>query len=236
VENSSGEAATAAGPRRPADCSLEPLRSSIEHYYAETLRIHGATPLGVGWLCQPSQELRFVQLAKLLPRRSDFSINDIGCGYGALLSFLLERRPRQKFDYLGVDLSSAMIDQANQKWAEQKCTAFLRSTRADRIADYAVASGIFNIKLDHSLAEWEKSIRQSLCDMRETTRYGFAVNFLKPLSSAGQQVTEMYAADRGRWAVYCEDKFNAEVEVLEDYGMREYTLLVRPCKSALRKN
>jgi hypothetical protein len=51
------------------------------------IRKFGATPLGVDWTCVSTQQLPFVQLLKLCDT-SPASLNDLGCGYGAI------RRPK----------------------------------------------------------------------------------------------------------------------------------------------
>ena len=77
-----------------------------------------------------------------------FSLNDIGCGYGALLSYLKKRHRRASIDYLGVDLSAAMITHAKRLFGDRPLTTFEAACHGTRVADYSVASGIFNVKLD----------------------------------------------------------------------------------------
>jgi trans-aconitate methyltransferase len=85
------------------------MYASIEAYYSARVAKYGATPLGVDWSCQATQSLRFVQLLKICDFAAPFTLNDIGCGYGALAAFLAMRYPEAKIDYLGLDLSRAMV-------------------------------------------------------------------------------------------------------------------------------
>ena len=48
------------------------------------------------------------------------------------------------------------------------------------MADHSIASGIFNVRLGHPLADWETYIESILADMRDSSRIGFAVNFMLP--------------------------------------------------------
>ena len=95
--------------------SLEPVRARIEAYYGDKVARHGATPRGVDWTCVPTQELRFVQLLSLCDFSRPFSLNDLGCGYGALTGFISLFHPQAEVDYLGVDLSRAMIRRARRR-------------------------------------------------------------------------------------------------------------------------
>lgn len=208
--------------------SFTELHADIGQYYSQKIQRHGPTPLGVDWPCQPTQELRFIQLLRLCDFKAPFSLNDVGCGYGALLAFLAKRHRGKKVDYLGIDLSPAMIAEARQLWKKRGETEFLVSSLPSRKADYSVASGIFNVKLDHPEALWVRFIEQTLASMRSHSHRGFAVNLLAPLAEGVPGQKELYRAAAPFWAQYCERALDSKVEVLMDYGMREYTLLVRP--------
>src|SRR4051794_32797123 len=97
-------------PGKPAD-----LLHEVAAYYADKLARHGATPRGVDWNGQSGQILRFEQLCKVIDVPRACSVNDVGCGYGALLDFL--RGHRLPGSYLGVDLSEEMIRAARERHA-----------------------------------------------------------------------------------------------------------------------
>jgi len=207
--------------------ALTGLHSAIGQYYTQKVQTHGPTPLGVDWPCRPTQELRFVQLLRLCDFSMPFSLNDVGCGYGAMLAFLAKRHRRREISYLGLDLSAAMIAQAQQLWHKRRNAVFVVANKSPRTADYSIASGIFNVKLDLSDALWTEFVAETLAAMRLTSRRGFAVNFLAPLSEGASLKPELYRIPSTFWSAYCEREFSAKVEVLDNYGMREYTLLVR---------
>ena len=211
----------------PAD-PLAPLYSEVERYYTRKMRIHGPTPLGVDWSCIPTQELRFVQLLKVCDVEPGMTLNDLGCGYGALLAFLAKRAPRAHIDYLGIDLSSAMITHARRLWQGRRSTRFMIGCAPLRVADYSVASGIFNVKLGQPEALWTQFVRTTLTKMHSTSRRGFAVNFLAPARDGSHSPPEIYRSSSSTWQRFCEEVLGAQVTVLNNYGMGEYTLLVRP--------
>jgi len=206
---------------------LDAVFADIERYYTTKVTRHGPTPLGVDWASAPTQELRFVQLLKVCDFSRSVSLNDIGCGYGALLGFLDQRAPG-KVDYLGVDLSPLMIAEARRMWTGHARCAFAIGKTPPRVADYCVASGIFNVKLSQPTDRWASLVRAVLHDMHASSRLGFAVNFLAPLDTGVAGAPQLYRPAPDVWRDYCERTFGASVEVLASYGMREYTLLVRP--------
>ena len=211
----------------PACASLGQIASNVTAYYAGTLAQHGATPRGVDWSCKPTQALRFIQLLRLCSFDSDFSLNDIGCGYGALRGFLRQRHRRAQVDYLGVDLSAAMIDSARERWGHWPHTRFETADAALRMADYGLASGVFNVRLHHADTDWEAWVAHTLKSLHASSRIGFSVNFLLPALPDESSPTTLYRPPIERWTRYCESTLETTVEPVTGYGMREYTLLVR---------
>jgi SAM-dependent methyltransferase len=206
---------------------LAAVHADIEAYYSRKVLRYGPTPLGVDWSCVPTQELRFVQLLKLFDTTQAFSVNDIGCGYGSLLKFMSTRFKRLNIDYWGVDLSPAMIDEAKRLLGKHKSAQFSVASSSPRLADYCVASGIFNVKLEQPDRLWTEFIKTTLANMHAHSRVGFAVNFLAPLPSEVDARPELYRAPALFWQNYCEQTFNTQVTLIDGYGMREYTLLAR---------
>jgi hypothetical protein len=113
-------------------------------------------------------------------------------------------------------------------WRKRPLTQFLVANASPRIADYSVASGIFNVKLNQPRELWETFIARTLADMHRSSRAGFAVNFLAPLASGEAGPQELYRAAPQQWQRHCEQVLGASVEIVQAYGLpEEYTLLVR---------
>jgi SAM-dependent methyltransferase len=211
--------------------ALEKIHADIKGYYGSRVARYGATPLGVDWSCVATQRLRFVQLLKICDFSAPVSINDLGCGYGALLDFVFERYPGSEVDYLGIDLSPAMIRRARRRHQAQPGQRFLVGGVSPRVADYSIASGILNVKLHHSHQEWEGFVAQVLWDMHRTSRRGFTVNFMAEVP-VYDSMEQLYRTRPDRWLRYCRGELGCSVEVITSYGMREFTLLVRRHKIA----
>jgi SAM-dependent methyltransferase len=213
-------------PGRSAGAALAGDYGGIERYYSRRIAAYGATPAGVDWACARSQERRFEQLLSLCDFSAPFSLNDIGCGYGALWHHLAARRRKASIDYCGIDLSPAMVEAARRLGANRPRRRFVVAQASPRTADYAVASGIFNVKLRTPIVRWERFIAATLSDMHATSRRGFAVNF-RVREKGSAERPQLYHADAATWSRFCEEQFKAAVEVRENYGLREFTLLVR---------
>ena len=57
-------------------------------HYRDSFERHGPTPQGVDWNGEASQRRQFDELMRILPAAGPFSVNDFGCGYGALADVL----------------------------------------------------------------------------------------------------------------------------------------------------
>lgn len=206
---------------------MSAIHRTIAEYYTRKVKEFGCTPLGVDWTCGATQEMRFVQLLKLCDFGSPFALNDLGCGYGALVAFLRRRHGDCAIDYVGVDLSGEMIARARTRWRRADRVRFAQGSVSPRAADYSVASGIFNVMLDTPTEAWEAHVRATLRGMAATSRRGFAVNFVHPASRAG-----LYTTPPDPWVQYCDRDLEADVKVIEGYGMREFSLLAWPRRAS----
>ena len=204
---------------------------AVSAYYSGTLQRFGAMPLGVDWPNRLNQELRLVQLLKVCDLSAPRSLNDVGCGYGALRTLLSRRHRRAQIDLLGTDVSPAMVAAARRRWRHRADCVFEVAEGAVRLADYSLASGIFNVKLACPLPEWEALVAGTLVNLKRHSRLGYAVNFIAPPAPAPGQASppELYRPAAERWLDHIADtQAGAEVTLLRGYGLPEYTLLVRP--------
>lgn len=208
-----------------ADPAIASVHAGIREYYSRKVRRYGTTPLGVDWQCVPTQQLRFIQLMKLCDGYDGFSLDDLGCGYGGLLAYVLERHSDVEIDYLGIDLSPAMVGRATRLWRHRPNTRFVVGHKSPRMADFCIASGIFNVKEDHPVALWERFITETLALMAASTRLGFAFNLKYPLTFVDNRARQLYQSLPRQWIKYCERRLDLRVTLIQDYGLGEYTLL-----------
>jgi len=206
--------------------SKHPIEA-IARYYDGRAREFGATPWGVDWTCELTQDLRFMQLMKIAGRHRSYSVNDLGCGYGALLRFL-RTRVGQGVDYAGSDVAPTMIELARSLWQDDLSSQFVLSASLPRLADYSVASGVFNVQLGFSEMLWKRFVSDTLDELHRASTIGFAVNFVSPpRPDVTEPLQGLYRTRPEPWIAHCRHQFDADVTLIENYGLREFTLLVR---------
>lgn len=204
------------------------IAAAVGTYYSDKIRMFGATPRGVDWRDQDSQEIRFRQLCRLFEDRPGASVLDLGCGYGSMLAYLRQRG--FDGDYIGVDISTEMIAKANDIHGADLSARFMchpDSASLDVTADVAVASGIFNVRLGFDDTRWEEYLLATLRDLDRIGSSGFAFNCLTSYSDAHKMQDYLFYADPCRLFDYCKRHFSKQVALLHDYGLYEFTLIVR---------
>lgn len=201
------------------------LLSDVAGYYSQRLAQYGTTPQGVDWNGEAGQTLRFAQLGKAIDAQTHFSVNDLGCGYGAFYDYLSGLYP--SFSYTGVDISAEMINTAKQRYQDATSAHFFHGSVPPAIADYGVASGVFNVRLGRTAEEWLSYLEATLDDMDRTSRLGFAFNCLTSWSDADKMRDYLYYADPCALFDLCKQRYSRNVALLHDYGLYEFTILVR---------
>lgn len=205
--------------------NLVPLLHSVKEYYTEKVPARGAASGGADLNSLEAQDLRFEQLLKLVDARRRFSVNDYGCGDGRLYGYMKGRG--YDFDYFGFDLSEARIKEAVRVYGKFPNCSFRIAGSTNTPADYTAASGIFNVKSTCSDGEWLKYILAALTSMDRISRKGFAFNCLTMYSDKACMRDDFYYADPLYLFDYCKRHFSNNVALLHDYGLYDFTIIVR---------
>ena len=201
------------------------ILSEVAGYYSGKLAAHGTSPRGVDWNGEEGQLLRFAQLCKVIDSPDRFLINDLGCGYGALVDYLHTKFT--SFSYMGNDVSKDMVDAAAKKFADRSCVKFVHAAEPPEIADFGIASGIFNVRLGRSDGEWFQYLESVLDTLNRTSRVGFSFNCLTSYSDSDRKRDYLYYADPCAIFDLCKRKYSRNVALMHDYGLYEFTILVR---------
>lgn len=201
------------------------ILQQVNTYYSEKIATHGPVPAGVDWNSHSSQNLRFEQLLRLPTLGSGFSINDYGCGYGALYGYL--KLHNRRCDYAGYDISEQMINSARRSYGEAQGCQFVVGSEMDRSADYTVASGLFNVRGSITDQEWSEYILETLRALNDASRKGFAFNCLTSYSDPEYMRRDLYYANPCALFDHCKKHFSRNVALLHDYELYEFTILVR---------
>jgi SAM-dependent methyltransferase len=197
----------------------------VASYYAEKLLTHGSTPNGVDWNSEESQQLRFSQLLRVVEDdEEEYTLLDYGCGYGALAERLIAEG--RSFRYVGFDVCTPMVQAARTAQPDPRCV-FTDLEGDLPQADYTVASGIFNVRLEASAEQWHEHVEATLVKLAERSRRGFAFNMLTRYADGELMRDYLYYADPARYFRLCKERYSRNVALLHDYKLYEFTVVVR---------
>jgi SAM-dependent methyltransferase len=207
--------------------TIEETRKKINQYFTEKLITFGATAKGVDYKSSYDQEIRFEQLLRVINPAQPFTLLDYGSGYGALYDTMSQKGWR--FEYYGVDLIEKMIIAGRDLHKNCPNCHFTTKETEVPLADYLVAGAIFNNKLDSSVEEWREFTVQTLQRMNQLCSKGFSFNMLTSYSDADRmaQRPDLYFGDPCFYFDYCKRNFSHNIALLHDYGLYDFTILVR---------
>jgi len=208
-----------------------PNFEQAKDYFEERLTAHGATARGVDWNSETAQELRFSQLIKVILPSTPFSLLDYGCGYGALAGYLLRQGyPMEK--YTGFDVLDSMVVKAREVYRGSPQCSFISTIHELAPADFSIASGIFNLKLETPFDAWTEYVVGELHKINDLSRKGFSFNMLTRYSDPEYMRPHLYYADPCYLFDYCKRHFSRNVALLHDYEVYDFTIIVRKVLSS----
>jgi SAM-dependent methyltransferase len=204
---------------------LKKIESDLIDYYHQKGALPDASQ-HVGWKNQWAQEIRFAQLLKVIDSDvNSFSINDLGCGKGALAPFL-NKLVSASFRYNGYDLLDSMIAEAKRETQLSQAHFFTIANSLDMAqADYTVASGIFNLKYHSNDDDWLKYIHSTIEVMWRKSDRGIAFNCLTDLSDLSHRKPELFYSNPGAILNFCA-KFTRHFALLHNYQEYDFTVLM----------
>jgi len=196
----------------------------VRELYTESLHDHGNDSRSVGWKTRESQLLRFEKLAVALDGiDGPLTVNDWGCGYGAMFGFLAERLGDRLAAYAGYDISDDMIAAAREAVTDPRATFHLGDEPAE--ADVTFVSGTFNVRFDADADAWREWIESRLRQLTAVSRRALAFNLLS--TYVDWQEPHLYYGDPRAFFDFCKRHLSPRVALLHDYELYEWTIVVR---------
>lgn len=204
------------------------LLAPVARMYGRRLDEYGATAKGVFWRNEYWQIKRFDRLVEIFEpehaERGGTSVNDFGCGYGALFDYLAARPALNNSRYYGYDISQEMIAACRDRITDPRAK-FIRKMWASQTADYAIACGTYNMHGRADEREWLEYVEASLRHLWSKTTVGLAFNMLRddePSKYAG-----LYYIDPDDMRRFCARNLTANIDMFDESPMPDVTYLLR---------
>jgi SAM-dependent methyltransferase len=211
----------------PRDRELSDALADVEALYTANLAEHGTSSASVGWPDPEEQRLRFDKLAYVIDvgaPAEEITVNDWGCGYGAMFRYLDEYPGVTLSSYTGYDLSAEMLDAARLFVDDPRAT-WVKGSEITRTADFSFVSGTFNVRMDADEAAWQRYVEETLRRLAQRSRHGFAFNLLT--SYVDWRKDDLFYAVPGHFFSFCKENISRFVTLMHDYPLYEWTIAVR---------
>jgi SAM-dependent methyltransferase len=201
------------------------IERRVAEYYTAKLREHGATHRGVDWSTPKSHALRHQQFLRIIGVGERVSVLDYGCGYGSLGEYLEDAG--LSIRYQGYDLAPEMVAASRERHGGREGWSFTGERDELEPADVVIASGIFNVKVDTPADDWRGYTLDTIRDLASLGRRAFGFNMLTSYSDAERMEDRLYYGDPAFYFDWCKRNLSRHVALLHDYGLYEFTILVR---------
>jgi SAM-dependent methyltransferase len=187
----------------------------IAAYYEDLVRKYGHDPRACDYGRVESQNIKFRVLSEVMPLANS-SLLDVGCGFADFAAFL--GWCFSGLRYSGIDLCSAMIDEAQRNHSDLDLrVANISDASFDRTFDVVTANGIFYLLGDRAWPMMQQMIER----MYALSTSAVAFNSLSAWAK-DQEAGEFYA-DPLETVDFCR-RLTPWVVLRHDYHPRDFTV------------
>ncbi len=207
-------------PYNPA--LLEP----VARIFDQAIKTYGPKHKAVAWKDEEMQQRRFQMFVGLVSGangKNGFTINDLGCGYGALFEALKDLPGLKDGRYFGYDISGEMVRTAQKRIQDARAT-FIQSHYATEEADYSFVSGTYNMKMGQGDNIWRDYVEENLMLLWEKTRTGLGFNMLS-VHNPDREKT-LYYANPEHFYKFCHDNMSNQIRLINRLEPKEFVILV----------
>lgn len=90
-----------------------------------------------------------------------------------------------------------------------------------------MASGVINVKGDVAEADWAAYAEGVIETLARSSQLGFGFNMLSLFSDPEKRRQHLFYADPAAMLRHCLNRYGRHAALLQDYGLWEFTVLVR---------
>ena len=203
------------------------LNKEISNIYNKRFNTFNNTPKGVFWNSKLSQDLRLnIILDKILQnaKSDEFSIADIGCGYGRLYEIIRERKLDGKVQYHGFDINQKIISFCKNN-IDFENIKFSISALPLNETDYVVMSGTYNLTPTNNISLWEDYIIKNLTNNWKFVRKAMIFNCL--IKEKRKIEKKLYYTELSWIKKICEENFSNPEIIKHQLLKNDITIILK---------
>ena len=211
----------------PETIKIPRLLKPVARSYEWSIHKYGPIHRAAAWRDEKRQQRRFDIFTGLLAydtNRDNVTINDLGCGYGAMFDTFRKLPQFNNGTYFGYDISKSMIKAAEIKISDPRAL-FILNHKATENADYSFVSGTYNMKMAANEDEWLGYIEESIGQLWSKTKISMGFNMLNIESPLRENT--LYYADPAHFMNFCQKNLKANVRMINLLHPNEFVIFIR---------
>lgn len=204
-------------------------RTMIRRAYEQRFDLYGEIPAGVFWVDKSRQIARFDVIFSQISRMiyGEYSLADIGCGYGAMVDYLLQKKTGNLTFYSGYDICRSLIYSCEDRFSKLGLK-FKMGDCPEKAVDVSIMSGTYNLAVTKNVQHWEGYIEECLKRVWEKTNTAMIFNL--QISNLGRSFisrNQIYYAHQMEMYSRLNNLFGYTEIILEERIPNDITLIVK---------
>ena len=154
------------------------VEATIAQKYNKRFTKLGAVPEASLWFSKERQLVRFKLIADVVAKKrpkENFSITDIGCGYGAFVPYLFQRFPNEDFTYTGFEIAEKPLNYCIKTYKRSN-VVFKMGSLPKKHSDFSIMSGTYNYAPVLNPKVWQAYLFKNLSQIWSYSRFGVIFN------------------------------------------------------------
>ena len=201
------------------------IEKNLSNIYWRRFCEFGSTAKSSFWLSETRQELRFDIIMKEISKLTSnpvIELADIGCGYGALVSYLQKTNHYSRINYSGYDICASLIRECRKKY---NGVPFELGVEPKVETMFTIMSGTYNLAPTQDLTIWQNYVEDCLKKCWLKTSEAMIFN-LQLAEKEEISKTNIYYADCNRVMELCVSLFGPTKFVKNSYLPHDGTFVV----------
>ncbi|RJQ60606.1 MAG: class I SAM-dependent methyltransferase [Stygiobacter sp.] len=205
------------------------INTVLIKHYEKCYQEFGVNPKASEWSDPNHLQLRYLTMMKIIKDANiPVSILDVGCGFGFLLDFLIEKGFNIK-NYVGIDVAPSVLDAAKKRHPGFN---FINSDINDPdlelpCFDYVLTNGMFNLKLNINSDYMSNFFYKTINNMFRFCNVGIAFNVMS--THVNFKNDNLFYQDPVSVLSYCLKEMSRFTCLHHDYPLYEYfTFVYKP--------
>ena len=206
---------------------MRSVEATVAQKYNKRFTRLGAVPEASLWFSKERQLTRFKLIADIVEQKrpvSNFSIHDIGCGYGPFLPYLVHRFPNKDFTYTGFEIAEKPLNYCRKTY--QASNVFFKlGNLPNKLSDFNVMSGTYNYAPVLSPKVWQDYLFKNLTQIWNYSRLGIIFNI--SVAEAPKITTQNISYfSQGNVMKFCQNKLGKTTLIFSDDLPKEATFSI----------